>query len=457
MSGTLPRGLAAASALTLLLGLPLSGVAGPATSPLPFSPKVETLANGLKLVMVPQPSPGLVAYYSLVGVGSRDEVEPGVTGFAHFFEHMMFRGTDLWSPAKVQEFLKQTGADQNGFTTDDFTCYTFFGSSGHLDELVAYEADRFRNLKYSEDVFKTEAGAVLGEYNKSASSPSLPLREKLRELVFTKHTYGHTTLGYLKDIEAMPTQYEYSKKFFERFYTPDNTMLFVVGDFDPAVLLDLVKKHYGPWKRRRAATKVKAEPPQKKEIRAHLDWPTPTLPVLSMSWRTPAATYGTPDTAVYNIMGEMLFGRVSPVYTELVLEAQKVVSFYDAGWNHKDPYLFHAWVQLKDPADFELVEKRIQTAIDEFASGKVDATLLENVKSNHRFSTLLDLNTPDKIALALAYFAGPTRQPDALQKSLTAVAKVSAKDVQAFAKKYLGAAQRSVITLSEKAPATAAQ
>ena len=456
MRRTERRGLTAAAALLVLLLAPFRAGAGPASTPLPFTPKVESLPNGLKVVMVRQNSPGLVAYYSLVGVGSRDEVEPGVTGFAHFFEHMMFRGTELWPPKKVQELLKKTGADQNGFTTDDFTCYTFFGSSAHLDELVAYEADRFRNLAYSEDVFKTEAGAVLGEYNKSASSPSLPLREKLRELVFTKHTYGHTTLGYLKDIEAMPTQYEYSKKFFERFYTPDNTTLFIVGDFDPAAVMELIKKNYGPWKRKRASTKVKAEPPQKKEIRAHVDWATPTLPILSMSWRTPATNYGSAETAAYNIMGEMLFGRISPVYTELVLESQKVVSFYDAGWNHKDPYLFHAWIQLKDPADFELVEKRVQGAIDEFAAGKVDAALLENVKSNHRFSALLELNTPDQIALALAYFAGPTRQPDALARSLGAVEKITAKDIQSFAKKHLAVAQRSVITLSEKAAASAA-
>lgn len=428
-----------------------------AESPLPFTLQVEALPNGLSVVMVPFASPGLVAYYSLVGVGSRDEVEKGVTGFAHFFEHMMFRGTETWPPDRVQALLKKTGADQNGFTTDDFTCYTFFGSAAHLEELVSYEADRFQNLKYGEDVFKTEAGAVLGEYNKSASSPSLPLREKLRELAFTKHTYGHTTLGYLKDIEDMPNQYEYSKRFFDRFYTPDNTTLFVVGDFDPKALMALIKKHYGPWKKKRAVTKVLAEPPQKKELRAHIDWPTPTLPILSMSWRTPATNYDGKDTAVYNLIGELLFGRIAPAYTELVLDTQKVVSFSDWSWNHKDPYLMHAWIQLKDPADFELVEKRVQQAIDQLAAGPVDEKLLADVKSHHRFGTLLGLNTPDQVALALAYAAGPTRQPDALARSMRAIQKVTAKDVQSFAKKYLGVNQRAVVTLAEKPAASGAQ
>ena len=149
---------------------------------LPFTPEVVKLENGLTLVMVKLDSPGLVAYDSLVRVGSRDEVEKGVTGFAHFFEHMMFRGTDAWSPERVQKFLKKAGADQNGFTTDDFTCFTYFGRSDVLAELVEMEADRFKNLKYPEPAFKTESQAVLGEYNKSASNPSMVLEEKLRAL-----------------------------------------------------------------------------------------------------------------------------------------------------------------------------------------------------------------------------------------------------------------------------------
>src|SRR5688572_27405951 len=279
--------------------------------------------------MVPFASPGLISYNTMVRVGSRDEVEKGVTGFAHFFEHMMFRGTKKYTPEIIDAYLKKTGADQNGFTTDDFTCYTFFGRNDWLEELVAMEADRFQNLDYTEDVFKTESKAVLGEYNKSASSPYLPLEERLRELVYRQHTYGHTTLGYLKDIEDMPNQYQYSKTFFRRFYTPDNAVIIVVGDFDPPALTEMIRKHYSSWKLKRDATKIKDEPPQKKEVRGVVDWKTPTLPLLSLSWRTPATKYDSAETAVYTILFELLFGKVSPIHTDLVLEQQIVDSFDD--------------------------------------------------------------------------------------------------------------------------------
>src|SRR5687768_12207678 len=104
-------------------------------SPLfPYAKHVEKLENGLTLVVVPMKTPGLMAYYSLVRVGSRNEVEPGKSGFAHFFEHMMFRGTKKVSQDARNAFLKEIGADDNGFTTDDFTCYTVFGSSTKMDE-----------------------------------------------------------------------------------------------------------------------------------------------------------------------------------------------------------------------------------------------------------------------------------------------------------------------------------
>lgn len=417
---------------------------------LPFKIVTEKLENGLTVVMVPYASPGLISYNTLVRVGSRDEVEKGVTGFAHFFEHMMFRGTKLHPPETVDAYLKKTGADQNGFTTDDFTAYTFFGRNDWLEELVTMEADRFANLEYSEDVFKTESQAVLGEYNKSASSPELPLEEKLREEVFKKHTYGHSTLGYLKDIEDMPNQYEYSKKFFKRFYTPDNCYVIAVGDFDPANLMALVKKHYGSWKLKRDTTKVTAEPAQKKEIRANIEWKTPTLPMLSMSWRTPATNYDSAETASYGVMFELLYGKVSPLYTEMVLEKQLVEGFQDWSWSHRDPYLAHVIATVKDVKNVPVVEARIEKAIADLIAGKLDPKALDDVKSKVRYGLLLSLDSPEKIAQTLAWVMGPTGQVDAIERYVRAIEKLTAKDVQAFAKKYLTKNNRSVVVLASK-------
>ncbi len=142
-----------------------SGSMGATGKVFPYAIHQKTLANGLEAIVVPMPSDGLVSYWSIVRTGSRDEVEPGVTGFAHFFEHMMFRGT-----AKHPEYDAITngiGADANAFTNDDITAYHLSFAKQDLPTVVEVEADRFQNLLYDETGFKTEAGAVYGEYRKS--------------------------------------------------------------------------------------------------------------------------------------------------------------------------------------------------------------------------------------------------------------------------------------------------
>ena len=224
------------------------------------APTTERLRNGLTVVSVPWNTPGIVAYFTLVRVGSRDEVEPGHSGFAHLFEHMMFRGTERVPGDVYEQRIQSFGADNNAYTTRDYTLYTVTAPASTLPDLVELEAERFQRLSYSEDVFRTETGAVQGEYAKGASNPFLPMWEALSELAYTRHTYGHTTLGYLRDICAMPEMYNYSRRFFRRFYTPDNTTIIAVGDVEHTALRRLVNQHYGRWRGRRANPRVPVEP-----------------------------------------------------------------------------------------------------------------------------------------------------------------------------------------------------
>ena len=170
---------------------------------LPHAPVVDHLPNGLTVITVPYDSPGIAAYFTLVRTGARDEVERSHSGFAHLFEHMMFRGTQSVSATEYEHRMQALSADNNAYTTEDYTLYTITLPTTSLAGLVPIEADRFAHLSYTEPVFQTETRAVLGEYNKNSSSPLTPMYEALSELGFTRHTYGHTTLGYLADIQAM--------------------------------------------------------------------------------------------------------------------------------------------------------------------------------------------------------------------------------------------------------------
>src|SRR5678815_1994186 len=162
--------------VSLLLAVPTSGAADPmlpGSAPwsqntlLPRRPTVDRLDNGLTVVTVPFPSPGAVSFFTLVRAGSRDEVEAGKSGYAHLFEHLMFRGSENYTPEQRDALLKRAGADTNASTNQDRTTYYAVFSKEDLDDVLKVEADRFQRLQYAEPAYKTESLAVLGEYNKN--------------------------------------------------------------------------------------------------------------------------------------------------------------------------------------------------------------------------------------------------------------------------------------------------
>ncbi|MBE0461222.1 MAG: insulinase family protein, partial [Candidatus Aminicenantes bacterium] len=236
----------------------------------PYDYKIEELENGLKVVSIPLNNPHIISYYTIVRSGSRNEIEPGKSGFAHFFEHMMFKGTKNVPREAYDDFLTTLGAGTNGYTTDDYTCYfVVFAGKENLETVVKTEADRFINLYFDEEMLKTEAPVIEGEYYASVSNPSRRLYELLRNTAFEKHSYRHTTLGYLEDILDMPNQFEYSQLYKKRFYAPDNSILLVAGDFDHDKLVEYVRKYYSPWEKSNYSLITPNEPSQTKAKRAH--------------------------------------------------------------------------------------------------------------------------------------------------------------------------------------------
>jgi zinc protease len=244
----------------------------------PYPYVQEDLPNGLRLITIPTDYPNIVSLFIVVGTGSRNEIEPGKSGFAHLFEHLMFRGTPEFPPDKYDAALKDAGASSNAFTTDDFTAYHTTFSKEDLPRILSMEADRFQHLSYEQSVFKTETRAVLGEYNKNSANPVSKLYEVLRATAFTTHTYRHTTMGFIADVEAMPDEYDYSRQFFDRYYRPEYTTIIVAGDVDPKRVRALVDERWSTWKPGGYKVQVPVEPPQNAPRTAHVDWPSPTLP-----------------------------------------------------------------------------------------------------------------------------------------------------------------------------------
>lgn len=416
----------------------------------PYPINQVTLENGLKIISIPFDSPGIIAYYTVVRTGSRNEVEPGKSGFAHFFEHMMFRGTEKYSKDKYNDALKSIGADNNAFTTDDWTAYHTLASSEALETIMGIESDRFMNLKYSEEDFKTEAGAILGEYNKSASNPFLTIEEKMCEAAFEKHTYKHTTIGFLKDILDMPNQYEYSLTFFDRWYRPENCIVVVVGDYDQKRLIDLAKKYYGNWKRGSYSLNILLDPPQKEEKFVAIPWRAKTLPILTIAYHGPSFSDKEIDMPAMDVFSQLVFSETSDLYRKLVIEEQLIEFIEGNQEDHRDPYLFTIYTRIKDPKNIDGARDAIYVAIEEAKTKPVPEERLSAVKSHMKYSFAMGLRSPDAVARNLSHYVQLTGNPESVNRVHTLYDTVTPDDIMTVANKYFYKENRTVVLLTHE-------
>lgn len=416
----------------------------------PFPIKTTVLDNGLTVMSVPFDSPGIVAYYTVVRTGSRNEVEKGLSGFAHFFEHMMFRGTEKYSQEKYNDVVKSLGADANAFTSDDLTCYHMTAPSSALATIVEIEADRFRNLKYDRADFQKEARAVLGEYNKSASSPFLTLNETMQDKAYSTHTYKHTTIGFLADIKDMPNQFAYSKTFFDRWYRPENCTIVVAGDVDHDRLVRLVRKEYGGWEKGRTSVTIPVEPEQTSERSARLTWPLPTLPILYLGYHIPAGDPRNPDTAALGALAQAVFGETSPLHKALVLEEQRVTLLAADAESKRDPGLFTIVAQVRKPDDVAAVRSRIEAALADAAKTPVDHGRLDAIKSHLRYAFAGSLDSPDAVALAVSYAISATGRPDSMNDLYAAYDRLTPDDLRRVAGRYFSRSNETVVNLESE-------
>ena len=441
-------GIVAVAALVLGAAGAAQGQTGRAVFPFPVT--TFELDNGLKVVGVDYDSPGIVAYYTVVRTGSRNEVEPGFSGYAHFFEHMMFRGTERYPTEAYNAVVKRIGADSNAFTTSDWTTYYIVASSDALETIMDLESDRFRNLQYSEDDFRTEAGAILGEYNLNFSNPVSLLRERLHDLAYTTHPYKHTTIGLLEDIRDMPNHYDYSLQFYDRYYRPENCIVVVVGDFDQAELERLAAEYYGGWERGSFEPQIPQEPSQTEERSARITWPNPTLPFLMMGYHAPPFSDERIDMPALDVLSQLLFSETSPLFRKLYLEEQVVDALQGGALDSRDAPLFTIIARITDPARIEYVRDAVIDEIERMKSEPVDEDVLAATKSHMRYGFAMGLDNPGGIARTLGHYLQLTEDPATVNRVYELYDAVTPQDVMAVANAYFADTNRTVVIMTQE-------
>lgn len=410
---------------------------------------MRTLDNGLKVIVVKTDYPEVVSLQIPVQTGSRNEVEPGKSGFAHFFEHMMFRGTENYSQEQYGAMLKEMGADQNAYTTDDYTNYHVTFVNDDLEKMLELEADRFKNLKFSEAQFRTEALAVKGEYLKNSANPFSKLFETVRKNAYKEHTYRHTTMGFLEDIEAMPDQMEYALTFFDRWYRPEKAAVIVVGDVNVEQTHEWVQQYFGDWQQGNYQVDIPVEPPAKGSQYHHITWPSQTLPMFGLAFRGTDANPQSKDKAAIDMLGQVYFGQNSDLYQELVVNKQLVDLLFFYSPDSKDPGLIYILARLTDPSNYSAVKQAIVDTIVAARTIDVEKSELDDIKSAARYGFANALDNSEAIADMLASVVQYDRNPETINQQYARLNEITPADVKQAANQYLVDDGRIMVTLAE--------
>jgi zinc protease len=414
----------------------------------PFPYDTIELQNGLRAYLIKAGAPGQIAYVSVVRTGSRDEIEAGKSGFAHFFEHMMFRGTEKYPNYDAE--TTRMGAFRNASTWPDQTAYYLVANTEYLEKIIDIESDRFQNLKYAEPDFRTEAGAILGEYQQGAREPQRWLNEKVREAIFQKHPYGHTTIGYEADVRAMPDAYDYSRSFYERFYRPENVVIVIAGDFDSAMAQQLITKYYAGWKPGYKAPAIVAEPAQTAPRDITVKYPGRTLPIISMNYRAPQWNPTDTTGVALEVLGQVAFGANSALFRKLVLEERRVQSLFPSFGLARDPYIVSVQTMVNKPEDLKAVEAELLATVKRFQTTPVDAQQLADTKSSLKYGFLMGLETAQDVAFSVMQVIVSTGRLEPIEDYYKTLDAITPEDIREAARKYLVETGRTTITMVQE-------
>ena len=403
----------------------------------------RTLANGLRLLAVEDHSSPTVAIHVWYHVGSKDDPQQR-SGFAHLFEHIMFKSTKNMKSEMMDRLTEDVGGFNNASTNDDVTIYYEVVPSNYLETLIWAEADRLSGLNVDDANFKSERDVVKEEYRQSVLAPPYGrLFYLLQAKSFLEHPYKRPTIGSIEDLDAASLQDV--QEFHSTYYRPDNATLVVVGDFDPKQLDTWVDKYFGPIaKPSRSLPRVTMkEPPRKSEIRL-TEYGHNDLPAVGLTFLT--TKLSDPDADALRVANAILSaGESSRLYHALVYTQQIAAEIESDDNALEDAGLFILGAILSEGKKVEDAEKSLLAEIKKLQDEPVSAAELEKAKNQLITDQLRERETGNGKAQALGEAAVLLGDPARVNTDLARLQAVTAADVQRVMKKYFTDSNRMVL------------
>jgi zinc protease len=416
------------------------------TGSTPFGAKLSVerfeLANRLELLLCEDHSAPVVAYHTWFHVGSRHE-QPGKTGLAHLFEHLMFNEVEGLSPGQFDRMLEEAGAENNAMTWLDWTEYTISVPASQLPLVVGLEADRMARLVLREPQVSSEKEVVANERRyRVEDDVEGSVSELLWATAFTRHAYRWPTIGWMQDIQGFTT--DDCQLFYRTYYAPNNATLVVAGDVTEPELLRLVTRAYGKLPPSSLPLEdVRPEPPQTEERRREVVKPTAT-DKLMLGYHGPAL--GDFDHAAVTVLGELLFGgRASRMHRRLVRQLEVASDVRVFVGPFRDPGLIEVFASARKGRRAEELLDALDEEFRRVSEEPVSREEIDRACARIELSLLASLDTAEGKASNIGFYNAVLRRPAAAFERLESMRRVSASDLRRVARRFLVPQCRSLV------------
>lgn len=427
--------------LAVSVAFSLSGPALAQTAPDGWKVTDFLLDNGMEVVVIPDHRAPIVTHMVWYKAGSADE-PPGKSGIAHFFEHLMFKGTTTHKAGEFDAAIAAIGGSNNAFTSYDYTAFHETVTPQALGEMMSFEADRMRNLILSDEVIATERDVILEERrSRIDNNPDALLDEEVNATLYQNQPYRIPVIGWEQEMEQLNRTD--AKAFYDRYYTPNNAVLVVAGDVEPQTVKELAEKTYGKLARGPdLPPRVRpVEPEQYASRTVTLRDARVTVPSFSTQWVVPSYhTEKHGEAEALDLLAEILGGGSrSRLYQQLIVKQGIAAS---AGASYQGTMLdatnFTVYATPRGDAKLADVEAAVNAEIARIAKDGVTADELEKAKT--RFVRAMIFARDKQASMANIYGAtlatGGTVQD--VEQWPDRIRKVTADEVKAVAARYLG-------------------
>lgn len=420
--------------IPLLLFPALAVCLAAADAPPPLRITEKPLPNGLKVVLAEDRSRPVINLQVWYHVGSKDE-KPGRTGFAHLFEHMMFRGSKNVKPEEHMRLVREAGGEVNAYTSFDQTVYWQTFPSNYLERMIWLEADRMRSLDVSEENFKKEREVVKEERRLRIENPPYGmLGEDVFAAAYTTYPYKHTPIGSMEDLNKAAI--EDVRAFHSVYYVPNNATVVIVGDFDTKEALAMVEKHFASIPKGKDVPRVTAtEPPQTAMREKTVRYANVPLEAVVNAYQLPPMNH--PDRYALEIASNILSsGQSSRLYRRLVYEEQSAVAAAGETNFLEGPSVFFGFAIANQGKNIKEIANSLEYTFDELKKSPVPDDELTKAKNQVIAGFITGRETVQAKADFLGAVAVLYGDPQRYNTELANYQKVTAADVQRVARKY---------------------